>query len=416
MMFDIDLLVAFAFMTLLFLRQVSISKQPNKINYAPLMIAIGAISSVIHFIMQPDVSDVIHLLRESFFPLLVSLLLYIVMNILHQTQVSQNARVQDEFISMLIIQMDQLKKFIAELEERMSLSALEDREAQREIREKFKQDINTLDAIQTNQSKFLDKFDDLESWHKDVSKEFEHFTAVQMPELDKVVHKHIDIFRVAETEHYHQLKKMIESSVDSKQSISDEMNKLHESMQSMKSLSDDIAKAITRHTLQQLSGVTKSFESEISALKSHAQGVKTSLSEGENTLGAIRVQSEMIMKQMVLSSTRMKELKEQNEGLYDIYSIIKELMNDIEAIKADYVKAQSQLSVISREFKEVENKQMEDMKKEIEVLSTTLSAKIDSSLLKLHEHYHIAEDDITDSVKILAKKAQLQKGYQSFES
>ncbi|MBU1215827.1 hypothetical protein KJ870_11245 [bacterium] len=410
-MFDVDLLVAFAFMALLFLRQVSISKQPNKINYAPLMIAIGAISSVIHFIMQPDVSDVIHLLRESFFPLLVALLLYVVMNILHQTQVSQNARTQDEFIFMLITQMDQLKKFIAELEERMTFSALEDREAQKEIREKFKKDINALDAIQTNQAKFLEKFDDLEGWHKDVSKEFEHFTAVQMPELDNVVHKHIDMLRIAEQDHYNQLKKMIENSMHSKQTISDEMSKLQESMQSMKSLSDDIAKAITRHTLQQLSGVTKAFEGEIIALKSHAEGVKTSLSEGENTLGAIRTQSEMIMKQMVLSSTRMKELKEQNEGLYDIYSIIKELMSDIEVIRADYVKAQSQLSAISKEFKEVENQQMEDMKKEIEALSTTLSAKIDNSLLKLHEHYHIAEEDITDSVKILAKKAQLQRGY-----
>lgn len=415
-MFDIDLLVAFAFMALLFLRQVSIMKEPNKINYAPLLIAIGAISSVIHFIMQPDVSDVIHLLRESFFPLLVSLLLYIVMNVLHQTQMSQNARAQDEFTFMLITQMDQLKKFIAELEERTTLSAADDREAQQEIREKFKTDINALDTIQTNQARFLEKFDDLESWHNEVSKRFEVFAEVQMPELDKVVHKHIDIFRIAETEHYHQLKKMIESSINSKQSISDEMIKIQESMQSMKSLSDDIAKAITRHTLQQLSGVTKSFESEISALKSHAQGVKTSLSEGENTLGAIRVQSEMIMKQMVLSSTRMKELKEQNEGLYDIYSIIKELMSDIEVVKADYVKAQSQLSSISREFKEVENQQMEDMKKEIESLSITLSAKIDDSLLKLHEHYHIAGDDITDSVKILAKKAQLQKGYQNSES
>lgn len=410
-MFNADLLVAFAFMALLFLRQVSIAKQQNKINYAPLMIAIGAISSVIHFIMQPNVNDVIHLLRESFFPLLVALLLYVVMNILHQTQVSQNARAQDEFTFMLITQMDQLKKFIAELEGRMSISVTQDREAQAEIREKFKKDINALDAIQTNQAKFLEKFDDLEGWHKDVSKEFEHFRAVQMPELDNVVHKHIDILRIAEQDHYNQLKKMIEGSIQSKQSISDEMLKLHESMQSMKSLSDDIARAITRHTLQQLSGVTKSFEGEISALKSHAQGVKTSLSEGENTLGAIRVQSEMIMKQMVLSSTRMKELKEQNEGLYDIYSIIKELMKDIEAIKADYVKAQSQLSAISREFKELENQQMEDMKKEIETLSTTFSEKIDSSLLKLHEHYHIAEEDITDSVKILAKKVQQQRGY-----
>jgi hypothetical protein len=65
----------------LFLRQISILKQPNKINYAPLMVGIGAIGSVIHFIIHPDASNVIMLLRESFFPLLVALLFYIVMNI-----------------------------------------------------------------------------------------------------------------------------------------------------------------------------------------------------------------------------------------------------------------------------------------------------------------------------------------------
>ncbi|MCK9492223.1 MAG: hypothetical protein M0Q24_09035, partial [Sulfurimonas sp.] len=74
-MFDNDLLLAFVFMAILFLRQISILKHPNKINYAPLMIGVGAISSVVHFIIHPDVTNVILLLRESFLPLLVSLLL-----------------------------------------------------------------------------------------------------------------------------------------------------------------------------------------------------------------------------------------------------------------------------------------------------------------------------------------------------
>jgi len=95
-MFHNDLLIAFAFMALLFLRQIVILKHPNKINYAPLMVGIGSIATVVHFIIHPDTSDVILLLRESLFPLLVSLLLYIVMNILHQTQISETARSQEK--------------------------------------------------------------------------------------------------------------------------------------------------------------------------------------------------------------------------------------------------------------------------------------------------------------------------------
>ena len=60
-MLDGDLLLAFSFMALLFLRQISILKQPNKINYAPLMIGIGSISSVVHFIIHPDaLAPVVH--------------------------------------------------------------------------------------------------------------------------------------------------------------------------------------------------------------------------------------------------------------------------------------------------------------------------------------------------------------------
>ncbi|MCK4974851.1 MAG: hypothetical protein KAR81_06325, partial [Sulfurimonas sp.] len=171
-MFDGDLLIAFAFMVLLFLRQVSILKQPNKINYAPLMIGIGAISSVVHFIIHPETVDTLLILKESFLPLLVSLLLYIVMNILHQTQQSNQSKTQHEFTKVLIEQITQLKEFTSELEKKMILNQNEDRAAQGEIREKFKQDIKALDIIQINQTKFLEKFEHMEQWHNDVTNTF----------------------------------------------------------------------------------------------------------------------------------------------------------------------------------------------------------------------------------------------------
>ena len=121
-MFESDLLLAFAFMAVLFLRQIAILKRPNKINYAPLMIGIGAISTLVHFIIHPDTSNVILLFRESLFPLLVALLLYIVMNIMHQTQVSENARHQEEFSKVLVKELSELKEFILEIEEKMNHS------------------------------------------------------------------------------------------------------------------------------------------------------------------------------------------------------------------------------------------------------------------------------------------------------
>jgi len=415
-MFESDLLLAFSFMAILFLRQVWILKRPNKINYAPLMIGIGAISSVIHFIIHPDATNTILLLRESFFPLLVALLLYIVMNVLQQTQESEQARTQEEFTKVLVSEMSSLKKFMSELEERMNVSQQEDQEIREEVRKKFEEDIKALDAIQINQASFFKRFDEMESWHKDVSKGFEYFTDVQLPELDNVVHKHIDILRVAEQDHYNKIKTTLTKAVDSRCDIADDIEELKQNLSSMKTISDDIARAITKHTLQQLSTVTKSFESEIISLNSHAQSVNTSLLEGENRLENIRTQSEMIMQQMVLSSKRMDELESKNSGLHDIYSTIKDITKDIERIRSDYIKAQSELSSLSKEISQGKEKQVQEMKKQISSLGENLSKKIDESLEKLHEHYHIAQDDISESVQILAKKAQLKKGYGDFDS
>ena len=415
-MFESDLLLAFSFMGILFLRQVWILKRPNKINYAPLMVGIGAISSVVHFIIHPDSTNAILLLRESFFPLLVSLLLYIVMNILHQTQQSENARTQDEFAKSLIHEISSLKEFMSELENRMQASQQEDQKVQEEVRTKFKEDIKALDAIQINQANFFKRFDEMEEWHKEVSNGLEHFTEVQLPELDNVVHKHIDILRVAEQDHYNQLKNTLSIAVESRGDISEDIDGLKDSLGSMKKISDEISSSITNKTLEKLSGVTKAFEKQIITLKSHTESVKTSLLEGDSTLDGIRNQSEIIMRQMVLSSKKMTELESQNSGLHDIYSIIKDITKEIEMIKGDYVKAQSQLSLIANEMAESKEQQIEMIQAQVSSIGEEVSKRIDESLNKLHEHYHIADDDISDSVQLLAKRAQLKKGYGEFDT
>ena len=415
-MFANDLLLSFAFMAVLFLRQISILKQPNKINYAPLMVGIGLISSIVHFIIHPEVQNFVMLLRESFFPLLVSLFLYIVMNIMHQTQEKENDKLHNEFSRIMVEQVTQLKEFMSELEGRLTACQQDDRLAQEEIRAKFKEDIQALSSIKDNQTKFLSKFEEMDAWHQKVSQEFEFFRNEQMPKLSSIIHEHIDIFRVSEQDHYNKIKVILDKASNSSNDIAQDMDDVKASLKSMQGIADSIAQSITKHTLQQLSGVTKSFENEISSLKSHSQGINTALLESDNTLSIIREKSELIMKQMVLSANKMNDLQEKNTGLHDVYTTMKELMADMEVIKADYVKAQGQLSVISNELQSSENEQIDAMKAQIEDLGQVLTKKIEDSLNKLHEHYKIAEDDITKSVQILAKKAQLQRGYTELET
>jgi archaellum component FlaC len=414
--FDADFLLAFAFMALLFLRQISILKEPNKINYAPLMLGIGAISAVVHFIIHPESMDMFMALKESFIPILVSLILYIIMNILHQTQQAEQAKMQHKFSQVLTKQLEELAEFSSQFDRKMILNQNQDKQLQEESRERFKHDIKALDSLLINQNKFLEKFQELHGLHESVKNSFENFTEVELPSLDKIVHKHIDILRVAEQDHFNKVKTILTRAVESRDEIVDEIEELKESLHAMSTISKTIANTITQETLGQLSSVTKPFEKELLSIKSHAQGVETSLYESENRLGGIKEQSEMIMKQMILSSNKMSELRTQNASLHDIYATMRDLIKDIEGVKSEYVKSQSQLSIIIKEFKEIKESEAKSTKEQIESLGNTLNDKIDSSLEKLHKDYHVAKEDISQSVKFLSKQAQLKNRYYDSES
>jgi archaellum component FlaC len=410
-MFDADLLFAFFLMALLFLRQISILKKQHKINYAPLVIGIGLISSIIHFILHPETTNILLLLRESLFPLLVSLLLYFIMNIMDQTQKSQSKLLQTEFTQTLIGEVSELKGMMEEIESKMIRNQQDDRAYQEDMREKFKHDIKALDAINENGIKFLEKFNQVQEWHQDINHAFDDFINKQLPELDTIVHKHIDILRVSEQEHYVKLSGSLSRALDNRVDMSGEFAQLQEKLDSMKGISHSIADTITSRTLEQIAGVTQAFANQIAKLKSHAEAINTSLFESENKLTSIKSQSEMIMKQMSLSSKKMEDIEEQHSVLLDVYKQIQTLIEDIDAIKADYVKSQAQLSHLTKEMNFSQEEHKEALQAQLDELSSILLKKVDDSLEKLHEHYHIASEDITQSVKILARKAQVHKGY-----
>ncbi len=407
-MFSGYILVAFLFMGLLFIRHIYIFRQGNRINYAPLVIIIGSIGSAVHFITHSEINNVVLLIRESLFPLLISLLLYFVMNILNQTQNSQHSKNQEDMINNLVNQIDELKTFASELERKMILSLQRDATVQEDFNNRFNQDIKSLEAIQTNQGKFLEKFEELNQLHKDVSDSFKKFADVQMPALDDVVHKHIDILRVSEQDHYNKVKGMLEKAVENRYDITEDLHDLKENIKNMKGMSESISESITKNTMQQLNSGVKVFEKELLTLKSHTESVGTTLYESENRLNGIKTQSEMIIKQMVIASKNMESLESQNSRVYEMSTIMQDLIDDINMVKTDYIKAQSELTSISKEIKSSDEELILDMKVNIDSLGNELRKKIDESLEKLSEYYHLASKDISPSVEILAKKNRLK--------
>lgn len=414
-MFSSDLLISFAIMSLIFLRQISIVKDTNKISYAPMILGAGAIGSSIHVALNIETKPILLITQESLIFLSISTFFYLIVNILIQNQQSQKNKNELQITQNLIEQMEQLKELNIELEKKMILSKNDEILIQEEMRDRFRQDLKSLEQIQQNQQKFLEKFNEANNWHNEVMGAFQDFTQNQLPSLDTVVHNHIDILRVAEQDHFNKVKATLAKALESRVELQNELGSIHQALQGISQNSKLISDEIVKRSTKEISEAIGSFEKQILFVKSHADDINTSLYEDENRLKNIKEHSEIIMRQMVLSSNKMGELEDKTTKLNNIYLGMKSLLEDIEVLKSEYVKAQSQLTAIIKEFKASKDDDIDNIKDQMESLIVILTTKIDKSLEKLHEHYNIANEDISQSVKILAKKSQLKHSYQDIE-
>jgi ABC-type transporter Mla subunit MlaD len=211
--------------------------------------------------------------------------------------------------------------------------------------------------------------------------------------------------RISEQDHYNKLQDLLKKALENRVDITEDIKEVNEKLESIKDTSDSIATTIIQKTLNNIATISKAFENEILLLKSNAATISTTLSENETLMQNIKSQSEMIMKQMILSSKKMDELEKKNSGLSDVFHQAKSLLDEVEAVKSDYVKAQSQLNTLAS-----------SLQKSIEEEHEKLREKIDTSLEELHKHYHIVGEDVTKNANLLAKKAQVQKGYTELDS
>jgi len=395
-MFKLDLIVLFLIMGTLFIRQIMIFKNQNKIDYAPIIIGIGVLGSLLHFITHPQITDLILLLRESFLPIVIAIFLYLVLSVVNQIHKTDENK---QFNNYILDDIEDLKNALSNLENRVINFSKEEKKAQDEVIEKLRVDIKSLNSIELNQTKFLQKFDQLSVLYEDVSLSFREFTELKMPELDTIVHKHIDIIRIANQDHFNHLNSDLNKILISRQEMLDEGRALRTNLIDMKNLSNNIAISINNTIIQQLKEFTKPLEAKSVALKLSSEAILDKLDTSEKKISTIKQYSEAINKEIALASKNMQEFDIDKNSMLDIYTISKKMIYDIEEIKNDYIKSQTRLEIIAKDFKISEKQQIEDMKKQIELLGEMLVQK------------KVTNEEITKNLHLLSQQTKLKNGY-----
>lgn len=401
-MFEPDLIFAYFVMGILFLRQISNLKNPNKISYAPLMVSVGAIFAIVHFILyfQPENPTVV--LKQSLSAVLVSFLLYMVMNVLHQAQKNEDELHEREFSNAMASQILQMKEYISLLEDKIAQMNEDEQHSLYGIREDIRQDLAAKKIIQTNQEKFVQRLETFANQQNEVLKSLQQF-----PELDQIMHNHIDILRVAEQDHFNRIKKAFDSANQNRCDIQDEIVEVKKEVLALKVHSKDIAEKIVGATIMEFSSTILELQRELNRLKAQSENLSTILMEDENLLGNIRSKSELLLKQIILSSGNMKTFEENSHLLLELFTPFKELFDEVQKVKKEYADTHAELKELAQLLSTSEKEQLEIMKIKVDELTSGLMEKIDASLQKIHSHFHIAASEISPTVSELAKRSKL---------
>lgn len=401
-MISVDLLLIILAMSLLFLRHTAVYKDPSKINYTPMVLALGFIGGLLHFILSGSAE--MNVIKESLLSVSVGVLLSAVMSVMNQTVTVINTHEDRLRIGKMTEEIDSLMT----IKDRLDLITQMEGSTHDQIRHVFKEEFDALNAIQSNQKLFITKIEALLAQQQNAMAKFQEFTFSELPSLDNVVHRHIDILRVAEQDHFNQLKNVARSSSDEQKEVHIELKELH-----------DLLLRISHHQLpdhtitvlqKELDRIVHDFSHHLQTLGAKSESIITSLLENDLLLQGSREQSELIMQQMVLSSKQMREMTLQAKELSDSLKPLSHLFDSAETLHDEFIHAKGKLSELIVTLESYEHQEYRAIRQSLEQVAAEATAQMQlftQNLQKKESHPMVEAKNVQE----LASKVKLHKSY-----
>lgn len=408
-MFEFDLLFAIVLMSLFFLRHMSVYKDQNKINYTPIVLAIGFISGLLHFVMLGDSLQWLLVLRESLLSIIIGIILSAIMSVMSQTQKASNHHRENQLLQNIFEAANGIKPLYDSLSGSLSRIAAMENTTHEQLKNIFKEEIDALGSILSNQKFFIQKVESVLAQQQSAQEKFEEFTFSELPSLDNIVHRHIDLLRISEQDHFNHLKTVIKGTADDKTEIHNELvaiknllTKLH------KSHSVESTIGVMEH---EFSRIIAEFARHIQLLTSKSEGIVTTLLENETILKGSREQSEMIMQQMVLSSNQMREMNHTSKELTESLRPLSGLFGSAQSLLNEFELAKSKLSELVVTLEASEKHEYRELREHLENIANTAIAKMEVFVENMtryeQTHPYVSPKEVQD----LSHKVKLHQSY-----
>jgi len=405
-MISIDLLISIIVMSLFFLRHTAVYKDPNKINYTPVVLVFGIIGGLSHFILS-GVMDT-NVVKESLLPFGVGITLSAIMSVMSQTVSSINSNEDRLRFGALTDEMTLVSSTLSTLRERLDMVAQMESSTHDQIRHVFKEELDALNVIQSNQKLFVSKIESLLAKQQSAMEKFEEFTLSELPSLDNVVHRHIDLLRVAEQDHFNQLKSVVRISCDEQKIVHSQLKDLHDLLIKMShtQLPDHTISVLQR----ELDRIVNDFSHHIHVLGTKSESIVASLVDNDSLLQNSREQSELIMQQMVLSSKQMREMTVHSKELSESLKPLSRLFSSAETLYDEFINAKGKLNELIVTLESYEHQDFRLIRQSLEQVAAEATAQMQLWSQNLQKIESLPSIE-TKNVQELASKVKLHKSY-----
>jgi len=395
----------------LFWRQLVVFKLAQKVNYAPLVLSIGAISAISLFVFSSG--ELKHDIQYSLMPLLISLIFFMIMQLMYQTKQNRTQAQKESHEQLLSTLIADISGYFGVLDEKLGAIESIDEKTLDAMQLTLKNEFSEFSQLSTQQKLISAKLEEMYVQEESALLHIQKFLEKDMHDLDSVVHRHIDILRIAEQDHFNKILDILNNmNLNSELSTDDEaIQSLKSDMQNMKIEFKDSAQVVINETKSQLNSVTKQMLHDLQSTKQLSESLSISTQEYEVKIQELHKQASLLLEKSDIIHESMEDTYTQSQKIRPVYSSLNELISRLMDIYAEYKHAKKELHILAGELGNAEDKHFEIMDKKIDDLGEDIRAKIEASLHELKEHYHIADRDVTNTVKELAAKAQIQKSY-----
>lgn len=397
----------------LFWRQLVVFKLKAKINYAPLVLIVGLISSVSVFVFSIGSGDLKSDIQYALLPLLISLLFYMVMYIMFQLKLSSAKAETQAHEKLLATLISDIKEYFGVLNDKLSAIESTDAKTLDAVQMALKNELSVFTRLSSQQEMLSSKLEQMYIQEESALLNIRSFLEKEIPDLDTVVHRHIDILRIAEQDHFNKLHTIL-TSMNSNSAVSEVREAfvtVHKRLDKMEENYEKSAEMVALEVKQSLLSTVQSMSKELTHAKQLSESLSLSTQEYEVKLHELHKYASQLLQKSDTIHESMEDTYTQSQKIRPVYASLNELVSRLMDIYGEYKHAKKELHVLASELGNAEERHFEIMDKKIDVLGENIHKKIEASLYELKEHYHIADRDVTSTVKTLAAKAQLQKTY-----